>query len=175
MHNGDIANFAHIKRALRRQLSDEMYGWIKGQTDSEHMFALYMDIFNKHNYQDTAEEMGEALIETIRAIKTLQKKNHVRETNYINAALTDGLSMVAIRYVSDKDQPAPSLHYSVGKHYQYYRNGCHMLPTPEGEENGAVLIVSEKLDRYRGEWFDIPINHMMLVRNDLSTNLKTVK
>ncbi|RMF60275.1 MAG: class II glutamine amidotransferase, partial [Calditrichaeota bacterium] len=43
MHNGHIGGFRSIKRALRRRLSDEVYDWLRGETDSEHFFALFLD------------------------------------------------------------------------------------------------------------------------------------
>lgn len=175
MHNGDIAEFGRIKRYLRRQLSDETYDWIRGQTDSEHMFALFIDIFKKHHFHFTAEEMAAALVETIHTIKAIQKKHHIKGVNYINAALTDGRSIVAIRYISSEPKRSPSMHFSEGRQYLYHNSKCRMLPTPKGEENGAVLVVSEKLDSDRAEWQNIPVNHILLVRDNLSTALKAIK
>ncbi len=173
MHNGDIADFAKIKRQLRRGLTDSTYSWIQGQTDSEHLFAKYIDIFNKRAYHYTAEEMADALIETIDEIKHLQHKQHVRGVNYINAAITDGRSIVAIRYVSNKKQKAPSLHFSEGSHFIYDNHACHMRPSTG--ENGAVLVVSEVLNSFKAEWQEIPTNHILLVRDDLSVKLSPIK
>ena len=54
MHNGDIGGFDKIKRHLRHKLSDEIYDWIKGQTDSEHFFALFLELFhNKKKHFNT--------------------------------------------------------------------------------------------------------------------------
>jgi len=36
MHNGQIGGFKIVKRKLRQRLSDELYNWIQGTTDSEH-------------------------------------------------------------------------------------------------------------------------------------------
>ena len=46
MHNGVVPQFAKIKRRLLSLLSDELFLWIKGQTDSEHVFALLMQHLN---------------------------------------------------------------------------------------------------------------------------------
>ena len=48
MHNGGVENFSAIKRQIREPLNDEFYNWIKGQTDSEHIFALLFIIFSKN-------------------------------------------------------------------------------------------------------------------------------
>jgi glutamine amidotransferase len=174
MHNGDIADFYRIKRYLRRQLSDEAYTWVQGQTDSEHMFALYIDIFNKNQCHFTAEEMGGALEETMSSVKAIQRAHHIRGVNYINTALTDGRSIVATRYISEKNKQPPTLYFSEGSYYLYDKGACQMRPTVTNE-NGAVLVVSEKLDSYRAEWQDIPANHMLLVRDNLSTQIRSLK
>lgn len=175
MHNGDIAEFQKIKRYLRRQLSDEIYDWIRGQTDSEHMFALFLDIFHKHKYHFIAEDIAKALVETIHTLKAIQRKHHIRGVNYINAAITDGRNIVAVRYISSEPEKAPSMHFSEGSEYLYYKGSCRMLPTGPNDENGAVLVASEKLNSYRTEWQDIPVNHMLLVRDNLTTKIKPIK
>jgi predicted glutamine amidotransferase len=49
MHNGGVENFSAIKRKIREPLSDEIYNWIKGQTDSEHIFAYLINhLYSKH-------------------------------------------------------------------------------------------------------------------------------
>jgi len=44
MHNGEINDFILIKRHLRHLLDDDIYDWIKGATDSEHLFALFLQL-----------------------------------------------------------------------------------------------------------------------------------
>jgi glutamine amidotransferase len=174
MHNGVIAGFEQIKRYLRRQLSDEAYNWIQGQTDSEHMFALFIDLFFKHKGHFVAEDIAAAFQETIARIHMLQKKHKIRGINYINVAITDGKNIVAIRYVSDKNVHAPSLYFSEGSHYEYYDHISRMLPGKDNE-NGAVLVVSEKLTNHTADWREIPVNYILLVHDDLTTSLHTTK
>ena len=47
MQNGGVKNFQLIKRELLSLLSDHFFHWIKGQTDSEHIFALLMQTLSK--------------------------------------------------------------------------------------------------------------------------------
>lgn len=173
MHNGDIAGFKQIKRYLRRKLSDEMYDWVQGQTDSEHMFALFSDIFNRHKGHYIVDDIATALTETIADIRTMQKEHEVEGISYINAAITDGNRLVAIRYISDTTVAAPTLYYAFGDQY-IYRNGvCHILDT-QNNSNGAVLVVSEKLTNHKADWHEIPVNHMILVTDDLNIELREV-
>ena len=49
MHNGTVGGFAKIKRNMLDKLSDETFDWIKGSTDSEHLFALFIEYFKDQN------------------------------------------------------------------------------------------------------------------------------
>lgn len=173
MHNGNIADFKKIKRYLRRQLTDEIYDWVQGQTDSEHMFALFLDIFHKNQGQYITQDIAKAFLETIRQLKVMQEEHGVEGITYINAAISDGRNIVGIRYISDTTLEAPTLYYAAGKRYEFMQGYCQMLPSDE-EESGAVLVVSEKLDNHKAEWHEIPINHMVLVNDDLDVDLQPV-
>lgn len=174
MHNGDIGEFSKIKRYLRRELSDEIYNWIQGQTDSEHFFALFLERFNKKNLHFNVTDVSNVMMETIQEVEKLTKAHGSTEDISINAAITNGKSMIAIRYISNiKDKPL-SLYYAVGSHFEYHEGNCHIKPT-KNEENGAVLIVSEPLDNYKADWKEIPANHMLLVLDDLSIALIPIK
>ncbi|MFN7098475.1 MAG: class II glutamine amidotransferase [Gammaproteobacteria bacterium] len=174
MHNGNIGGFNKIKRYMRRELSDEIYDWIKGQTDSEHFFALFLQTFEEMHGQYNVESMAAVLCATIKRLNKLQKQHGVTEINYINIALTDGFSLLASRYISDPTQPCPTLYYSAGSGYQERDGACHMAPAIEGEGNEAILLVSEKLTNYKAEWQEIPVNHILMVQQDLSLSLKEI-
>lgn len=171
MHNGDIGGFSSIKRFLRRGLSDDIYNWIQGQTDSEHLFALFLDIFQKENKHYIVDEIMATLADAIKMVLRLQREQHITLPSYINAVVTDGNNTVAVRSLTHaEDEKAPTLYYSAGKYYECEDSGiCHIHPSEK--ERGAVLIASEKLSGYRAQWHEIPVNHALLVSDDLSTRV----
>ncbi|RDI42603.1 class II glutamine amidotransferase [Aquicella lusitana] len=69
MHNGDIGGFEKIKRFLRRKLSDDIYNWVQGQTDSEHLFALFLELFKQEKLHFNAENTARLFLATLREIK----------------------------------------------------------------------------------------------------------
>ena len=171
MHNGDIGGFAQIKRYLRRTLSDEIYDWIKGETDSEHFFALFLDKLIKQKLSFSAENVAYILPEIINDIETIRKQHQLSTPSYINAVFSNGTCMVAIRYVSSPDLKPASLHFTSGSQYEYRDGMCHMYPAV-GKQNNAVLIASEKLTNHKAEWIDVPENSMVLVDESLQITLK---
>jgi glutamine amidotransferase len=174
MHNGNIGGFSTIKRHIRRRLPDEIYDWIQGQTDSEHFFALFLDNLHKSKMHITVENTAKIMKNTIKELLTMQKKYGIDETTYLTAALTDGKSILATRYVSNPNEVAPTLYYSEGSRYECYDNGvCHMHPPDNG--NKAVLIASEKLSSYKADWKEVPNNHMLLVDEELMVSLQPIE
>jgi glutamine amidotransferase len=211
MHNGEIEGFPHFKRYLRQKLSDEIYSWIRGQTDSEHLFALFLECLKRRAeagdegesaqkssfklksktsaksvrgsggkvrgqiYEEprkgtflhpSAEMMVLALEDTIQMIDEIKELHDVGGDLYINVAITDGRSMIALRYVSTPKEKAPTLYYSEGAKYECHDGICRMVPGLKSEH--AVLVVSEKLTNERHQWKELPSDHVLLVDDDLA-------
>ena len=166
MHNGGIEGFQNVKRHLRRMLSDEIYDWIRGQTDSEHLFALFLELLKKSNKPVSTHGMAEALEAAVRTIRDIKEQHGILEDDYINVAVSDGKRIVALRYCSTPKERAPTLYYAHGAKYECQDGVARMTPAQASEH--AVLIVSEKLTTDRSQWKEIPQNHLLLVHEDLS-------
>ena len=173
MHNGSIGGFNSIKRYLRRDLSDEIYEWVKGQTDSEHFFAIFLNKLNTQNPEPIADNYAKLLQETVVHIEKIKKEHNITETSYINVALTDGEKLVALRYVSSSEEEPSTLYYSEGTKYVCVDGVCKMVV--ENPEEHSVLVVSEKLTDSRSDWKPIPRNFILLVKKDLSCHLRPME
>jgi len=173
MHNGNLGGFSKIKRHVRHELSDHIYDWVKGQTDSEHFSALYLENFFREKTHYIAEDMAHILEKTLKQLLAIQKKYKVTEPNYLNFVVTDGRNLIACRYTDSPEQDASTLYYTHGTHYSCENGICHI--PHNGDKNGAVLVVSEKLDSHKSEWHEIPLNHMLLVHDDLTTETRAIK
>lgn len=170
MHNGEIRGFPQIKRDLRRNLCDEIYDWIEGETDSEHFFALFLDRLLKKEKSSGARFLSETLIETIEELEGLKRKNDVQQPSTLNIVLTDGSCLVAVRYISQgHDRIPPTLYYSSGKLCACGNKISHLKTSSCGK---AVLVVSEKLTDYLDEWNEVAVNHLIEVDDLLSINIK---
>lgn len=170
-HNGGVEEFDKIKRQLRRRLTDEKYLWIKGQTDSEHLFAYFLDILSKKGEQITADDVADSFEEMIHELKIMMIENGIEQPAYLNMVFTDGERMVGLRYSTHNAKPL-TLYYSEGSRYVCEDGVCHMLP-PENDQT-SVMIVSEKLTDFAEDWRLIPENYMVLVYKDLTVKLRKV-
>lgn len=172
MHNGGLGNFMSIKRHLRHLLSDEMYNWIKGESDTEHLFALYTQYFNAIEGENSLAKMSLAFNQTLQSSLQLIAKHGQNKPSNLNLCITNGQQLLASRYTSDPTKEARTLYYSLGSEFQVKEDICHMGDFQK--KRGCILVVSEKLNDCKAEWVEIPNNHLLLVDNDLSVKLEPI-
>ncbi len=171
MHNGSIAGFNIIKRALRMRLSDGIYDWIKGDTDSEHFFALILKYLHSHGNL-TLEHLAAAFTGALRELTELLNEHSIDRPFTMNGLLTDGEQIVASRYISDESGEPNTLYHSVRGTFDCIDGKCRILP--KEPEDDCILVVSEKLTDTEEDWYSVPANYMVLVESDLSINILPV-
>jgi predicted glutamine amidotransferase len=156
MHNGDLGGFRELRRALISRLSDEAFGWIKGSTDSEHIFALFIDSYREAPGEG-ASRLEAAMRTTIDTLKDLRAGLGTTHDAFLNLAVTDGHSAVISRIASDGESPE-SLYFIGGRQYDCVDGVCTMRPG----SGSAVLVASEPLSRDEG-WTPVPDNHLLTI------------
>lgn len=171
-HNGGVEQFGKMKRDLRAPLSDEMYNWIKGQTDSEHMFAFLLSELFKNHKTVNPEAVIDSFEIMFRKVKELLKKHAIPDPAYLNMVFTNGLFMVGTRYCSDPSEEPLTLYHSEGSRY-VVDDGVTRLEAPEDYDQ-AVLIVSEKLTD-DAHWTMIPANHFVIVEQSLNVRVRPIR
>jgi len=171
MHNGGVENFSLIKRQIREPLSDEFYNWIKGQTDSEHIFALLLHYLFKETSEVTPESVIHAFERTFEHLNRLMKQFGIHEAAYLNMVVTNGLFVVGTRYVSDPKENALTLYHSEATHYAVENGVSQMTDSADGAR--AVLVVSEKLSDEK-DWTLVPSNHFVIVDQALKVETRPI-
>jgi len=172
MHNGGVENFSAIKRHLREPLSDTLYNWIKGQTDSEHIFAFLLNHLLTTYDTVTPDAVIASFEFTFQHVKNLMSAHGITEAAYLNMVFTNGLFIVGTRYVSDPTEEPLTLYHSEGSRYVCEDGVCRMADPEEKDE--AVLIVSEKLTDVQKDWKEIPANHFVVVDQSLHVEIKPI-
>ena len=171
MHNGGVENFSLIKRQIREPLSDEFYNWIKGQTDSEHIFALLLHNLFKDAAIVTPETIIHAFEKTFNELNRLMQQHGIHEPAYLNMVITNGLFVVGTRYVSDAKENPLTLYHSEAGHYAV-ENGISQISS-NGSGDKAILVVSEKLSDEKN-WILVPANHFVIVDHALHVETRPI-
>jgi len=161
MHNGGIGAWTQVKRRLGESIADEWYNLVKGGTDSEWAFSLFLDSLEKLGCTPSKEpgeggfghvKLRKAMLETIRRINALIAKipdKTVDTRSLLNFAVTDGHSVVCTRYINSQTDEAASLFWSSGTGWRdmgEVADGKKHFKM-ERKDKGAdiVLIASEPL------------------------------
>ena len=173
MHNGGIGGFAQIKRRLRASLPGPLYSMIEGTTDSEHAFAVFLNVLGNVELRHSAYEMGQALIQTVRQLEQWTADTDSSAPSYYNFAVTDGKSVAAIRYVSEPTVEPASLYYSAGRKYECVNGVCRLVDCEPRES--SVVIASERLSEDSSHWTRVAPNHLLTVNEELEVNMQLME
>ena len=160
-HNGLLEGFADgVGRRLREGLGERAYRAILGSSDSEHLFAVFLDELRRRDAaEDETARLAGALEATIVRAEALRREVAPDACSYLNLVVCDGERAAVTRYATGKTRPT-SLHFSKGRVYVCERGLCHMVG--EGEAHTAVLIASEPLEDNE-VWQTVEPHHMVVV------------
>lgn len=169
MHNGDLGGFQQVRRQLLAQLGEESFRRIRGRTDSEHLFALFLEELGGQEVLADTHELARALEASMRRALELVERHGGPVESSLNLALSDGRSGVVTRYSTRSESPGESLYWSSGRQYRCESGACSMVET--GSSGAAVLVGSERLSA-DPSWAAVPSKHMLLIHPDRTTELR---
>jgi glutamine amidotransferase len=167
MHNGGVGAWKFIKRKLANDIAEKWFLGVQGGTDSEWVFALFLDTLERQGLNPSLAPAGgfghvalrKAMLRTIERINSFidgvsteqRAQPDFEPISLLNIALTDGHTVICTRYVSSKTQEAASLYFSSGTKWTEYAPGGYF--TMERKDKGAdiVLVASEPLTFERGK------------------------
>jgi ergothioneine biosynthesis protein EgtC len=169
MHNGAIEGFNLIKRSLRRSLPDQLYQSIEGTTDSEHAFAVYLNLLGEKTEKLNVACLANGLVKTVWQLEEWAREAGITKPSIYNFAVSDGENIATVRYVSDTQIEPISLYFSKRGKYQCY-NGDAKIVDCCGEE-GGIIVASERLTDQSGDWMRVAPNHVVTVDTQLNVNV----
>jgi glutamine amidotransferase len=173
MHNGTIEGFNLIKRRLRQTLTDEIYHAIQGTTDSEHAFAVFLNLLDEETEKASAFDLANGLVKTIWQLESWAADAGISSPSIYNFAITDGQNMATVRYVSDPQIKPISLYFAKRGNHQR-GNGEQEIVMDCGAEERGIVVSSERLTNENEVWTQVAPNHIVMVDGDLNVNVRLV-
>ena len=102
--------YKRIRRSLQARLKDCWFDWLSGTTDSELLFALFLN-----NLPDCVSQYSPSVLaDALRAVIALVVEATDGEPSSLNIAVTDGETVLATRFRNGPGQVPPSLYYHSG-------------------------------------------------------------
>jgi predicted glutamine amidotransferase len=155
-HNGDLAGMEALKPGLAEHIRPRFLAGIRGTTDSEWIYALFMSQLS---------DPGAALDEDEAA--------GVSVSSSVNLFIANGRQLVALRYcfdfgrydtkavqrdalerVHEANLSFLSLWYTLGRNYALHGDEWKMTGGAERAE--SILVASEPLTRDTSSWVELP-------------------
>lgn len=162
-HNGNLIQMEIMKRALVPFIKPEIYGQIKGTTDSEWIYALLLSQLEDYTVEISLDETVQAVTDTLKIIRKLRLENGIDEASPVNLFVTNGKYLVVTRFVYDFGWNSNitqaflsyhSLWATFGEKYGKIEGDYKMHGNPEKRQN--ILIASEPLTSDRTTWIELP-------------------
>lgn len=172
MHNGTLGGFHDIRRQLLSELSVEAFDLIQGTTDSELIFAVFVDHWRRLDAMtEPGDRLAQALADTIDRVETVRLAARIETESQLNVAVTDGQAAAVSRYTSGVPEEANSLYAHVGARYVCEGGVCRMLDADK--ETETVIISSERLSNDPG-WHRVTPNHVVVVQANRTIDLRAL-
>ena len=145
MHNGSLAGFDKVKRDLLMAVDESLYPEIEGSTDTETLFFLALTF-------GLTDDPPAAVARAVGFVEDVGRRNGVEYPVHMTVATSDGESIWAFRYSSEK--ATSSLFYSTD--VAQLRQLHPELPVLGRLGNDTRFIVSEPLRDLPGAWTEVP-------------------
>lgn len=172
MHNGNLGGFTSFRRVLLNELSDRSFAEIRGNTDSEHFFALIVDCIRRQESRLDAERLETALEQALGKALALRSSFSADQHFYLNCVLADGRTAVACRFTTDAPQNANSLYTHFGKRYGCAGGNAHLRPCETGL--ASVLVASEPLTE-DWDWNPVPVGQLVTIGADQRVRMRPIR
>lgn len=167
-HNGDLAGINDMKPLLAQAVKPEFLPRIRGTTDSEWIYAVFVSQLKDARGEATEDELFEALEQTLAIIRRAREKAGISVSSSVNLFIANGSQLAALRYCFDfgryrTEDPARvheanltflSLWYTLGRDYGLHGEEWKM--TGGAERADSILVASEPLTRDTSSWVELP-------------------
>jgi glutamine amidotransferase len=158
MHNGDISNFSSFKKSVVTYLNDDVYSKIRGNTDSEFCFAIFLNMLKKKFYNNGGylppQYFKHLVLRVIKKIYHFSIKNDINSSLSLNFAFTDGRTIICTRFLNKKNEEPPSLYYY--------------------KKNNNVIISSEPIEYEDPDWNLLDKNNLIIIKKNLKISIEPV-
>jgi glutamine amidotransferase len=167
-HNGDLAGIQDLKPLLLKSIRPEYIGRIRGTTDSEWIYAVFVSQLKDPTGPAPEVEVFAALEATLSIIRSARDTVGIAQSSSVNLFIANGSQLAAVRYCFDfgcyrTEDPARvheanltflSLWYTLGRDYGLHDGEWKMTGGAEHAE--SILVASEPLTRDTSSWVELP-------------------
>ncbi|WP_419419854.1 class II glutamine amidotransferase [Legionella sp. D16C41] len=161
-HNGSLANMAEMKYALSQEMKPSVFAQIKGTTDSEWLYALFLSQLPDYTQEVSVNEACDAVIKTLAIVRRIRAKLGIKIASPVNLFLTNGNYLIVTRFVYDfghnenNVQRAFLEYHSLWATFGESYGSSGGIYKMYGNKRKNILFASEPLTTNRTTWIELP-------------------
>lgn len=162
-HNGSLSNMPEMKALLTDKIKPEIFSQIKGTTDSEWIYSLFLSQLSDYTAYVTLDEAWEALLTTLTIIRNIRIQHGMNQASPVNLFVTNGHYLIVTRFVYDFGCNITNIHKAFleyhslwatfGEHYGIHDGVYKMLGS---DKRKNIVFASEPLTNDRTSWIELP-------------------
>lgn len=173
-HNGSLLEFPKIKYDLLEYINPIFQKAIRGTTDSEWIYAVFLSQLSHSLDNPTNSELITAITETLKILQKVRQKHNIKYNSPVNLFISNGNFIAATRFVLDYGwQPITdediahfgyhSLWYTYGDGYGLHDNEYRMK---SADKKSSIIIASEPLTEDTTTWIEVPEYTLIVARKE---------
>ena len=186
-HNGDLHRFAEMRFDLLEHIKPVIAQKIRGNTDSEWMYALLLSQFEDPSADISGAQMAKAVDAMFKKLRVTRERRGIDTSSPVNLFLSDGQRIVAVRFTFDYgryplENPSEvhemqlqylSLWYTSGSRYGLYDGEWKVKGGIRSAD--SVIIASEPLTRDVSTWLQVqPYSMIYVERRDGTPRISSI-
>src|SRR5688572_8789499 len=159
MHNGTVEGYSELREWSRHYLSGGVYAQIRGTTDSEIVFGLFLDLWDQAGSPSAPEGLLDVFRKTLLFLSDILRDLEVKKGSTLNFALTDGRSALVSRHATRSAKPN-SLYLARGIRLLVEGDRCRIASAPDAS---SAIVASERLTD-DSVWEECPPGKIIVIR-----------
>lgn len=171
MHNGHVGAFRRVRRRILGGLTDEAFDVVKGSTDTEHLFAVFVDEIIRNGCPVDpggegahdgwgAMELALRLSGAVERVLSAVREYGDGEASFLNVAVADGKHAAVCRF-TDHDTERPESLYFL--HGEMYEPAGRRFPDRRPDDEGEAMVVSSERLTDDPRWEEVPANSLLVL------------
>lgn len=172
-HNGDLYRFSDMRYALMPLINPEILKQIRGNTDSEWIYALLLSRFDDYTQCHSVQQITKAVQEMLEILRNVRESHGIDIASSLNLFMSNPDCIVALRFAFDYGcYPLPeeeealqgcvdflSLWFTLGQDYAEHDGEWKMVG---GSKNAqSIILASEPLSKDTSTWVEVPEYHLL--------------
>lgn len=162
-HNGSLAHMERLKLALIKYIKPHLLTLIKGTTDSEWIYLLFLSQLADYRDNSPMAETYQAIVDTFKILNKAREECGIEDSSPVNLFITNGEYVFVTRFVFDFGRNTSDVHKAFLEYHSLWLTFGESYSIVNGKYkmHGAgvrrdIIFASEPLSSDRTTWIELP-------------------